>query len=103
MVGRGFFGVPCGCNQADSKKIINGSSFNGCPLANMYKYRVDEKLHIGYDETVYHWTAGDLPMILFWADGHITGTYILVAGECVYCATSRAFGTGCNLIIAGGW
>ncbi|GFF27699.1 hypothetical protein IFM61606_10006 [Aspergillus udagawae] len=101
--GQGVFGVQCGCNQADPKKTIQGSSLNGCPLASMYKYRADEKLHIGYDETVYHWTAGDLPMILFWADGHVTGTYIQVAGECVYCATSRAFGTGCNLIIAGGW
>lgn len=101
--GRGVFGVRCGCTQADLTKVMTGSKFNGFPVFNVYKLRAGEKMLIGYDNTFFHWTAGDLPMILFWAHAHVTGTYIQVAGECVYCATSRAFGVGCNLIIAGGW
>ncbi|EED22285.1 conserved hypothetical protein [Talaromyces stipitatus ATCC 10500] len=101
--GQGVFGVRCGCNKPEPGKIIQGSKLNGCPLMSVHKYRAGEKLFIGYDGTVFHWTAGDLPMILSWADSHVTGTYIQVAEECVYCATSRALGTGCNLIIAGGW
>lgn len=101
--GRGVYGVRCGCTKAESGKLMTGSKFNDFPLLNVYKLRAGEKLPIGYEETFFHWTAGDLPMILFWAHAHVTGTYIQVAGECVYCATSRAFGVGCNLIIAGGW
>ncbi|KAF3395650.1 hypothetical protein DPV78_009009 [Talaromyces pinophilus] len=101
--GRGVYGVRCGCTQADPAKLMTGSKFNDFPLYHVYKLRVGEKMQIEYDDTFFHWTAGDLPMILFWANGHITGTYIQVAGECLHCATSRAYGVGCNLIIAGGW
>lgn len=101
--GRGVFGVRCGCNQADPTKLLTGSRFNGYPLLSVYRLRDGEKLQVGYEESFFHWTAGDLPMILFWANSHVIGTYIQVAGECLYCATSRAFGVGCNLIIAGGW
>lgn len=93
----------CECTQADPAKLMTGSKFNDFPLYHVYKLREGEKMDIGYDNTFFHWTAGDLPMILFWANAHVTGTYIQVAGECVYCATSRAYGVGCNLIIAGGW
>ena len=101
--GQGIFGVRCGCEKPDAKKVIRGSSLNGCSLQNVYRCRGDQKLWFKYGTTTYIWTGGDLPMILFLADSHVTGTYIQVPGECVYCATSRALGTGCSLIIAGGW
>ncbi|KAH8691548.1 hypothetical protein BGW36DRAFT_465274 [Talaromyces proteolyticus] len=101
--GQGVFGVQCGCKTADKNKILPGAAFKGYKRENIFKFRAGPPLRIGYDVILYHWTAGDLPMILFWAESLIKGTYIQVAGECMYCATSRALGSGCNLIIAGGW
>jgi len=100
--GQSVFGVPCQC-QRDTKKVIQGSTMNGCSLANIYQYQVGDKLYTRYGKTTYHWSGGDLPMILFFSEFLLTGNYVQVAGECVYCATSRAIGMGCSFIIAGGW
>lgn len=101
--GQGVFGVQCGCKTADPSKLLAGTAFKGVKRENIFKYRAAEStVRVGFDSVLYHWTAGDLPMILFWAESLIKGTYIQVSGECMYCATSRALGSGCNMIIAGG-
>jgi hypothetical protein len=70
----------------------------------MFKYRAaNSPVRVEFDSILCHWTTGDLPRILVWAESLIKGTYIQVSGECMYCATSWALGSGCNMIIAGGW
>ncbi|KAL3488375.1 hypothetical protein BJX62DRAFT_253308 [Aspergillus germanicus] len=104
--GQGVFGVPCGCRIADPNKALPGAAFKGYKRENIFKYRADQvlsPLRVGYDAILYHWSTGDLPMILYWAETLVKGTYVQVSGECMYCATSRALGSGCNMIIAGGW
>ncbi|KAL3449139.1 hypothetical protein BJX65DRAFT_317012 [Aspergillus insuetus] len=104
--GQGVFGVPCGCTTADPNKALPGEVFKGYKRENIFKYRAEQvlsPLRVGYDAILYHWSTGDLPMILYWAETLVKGTYVQVSGECMYCATSRALGSGCNMIIAGGW
>ncbi|KAF7184745.1 hypothetical protein CNMCM7691_006168 [Aspergillus felis] len=102
--GQGVFGVQCGCRTADPSKLLSGAAFKRVKWENIFKYRAAESpVRVGFDSILYHWTTGDFPMILFWAESLIKGTYIQVSGECMYCATSRALGSGCNMIIAGGW
>jgi hypothetical protein len=102
--GQGVFGVPCRCQRPDPKKIIRDRRFNGCPLRDVFHYKYsNQNLFVGYETTQYHWVGGDLPMILFRADSIVMNTYIQMRGECLYCATSRALGTRCSLIISGGW
>lgn len=100
--GQGVFGVPCGCNAPDRSKLLDKSHLKK-KLVNMFRYRLGQGLPMGYEKVLCHWTAGDIPLILFWLDGFIMGTYIQVAGECMYCATTRAFGSGCTNIVAGAW
>jgi hypothetical protein len=102
--GQGVFGVRCGCTTPDPNKILTGTMFKGYKRENIFKFRADQPtLYLGYDTIVYHWSTGDLPMILISAEILLKGTYIQVTGECLYCATSRALGSGCNHIVAGGW
>jgi hypothetical protein len=105
--GQGVFGVPCGCKTADPNKVLPGSAFRGYKRENLFKYRAHEAqfnpLIIKHEGILYYWSTGDLPMILYSAEILVKGTYVQVSGECMYCATSRALGSGCNMIIAGGW
>ncbi|KAL3455032.1 hypothetical protein BJX64DRAFT_295452 [Aspergillus heterothallicus] len=102
--GQGVFGVRCRCTAPDPTKILPGAAFKGYKRENIFKWRADQPtVYVGYDAILYHWSTGDLPMILMSAEILLKGTYIQVSGECMYCATSRALGCGCNYIVAGGW
>jgi hypothetical protein len=100
--GQAVFGMLCGCEK-DTKKIIRGSKMNGCSLLNLYRFRFGDRLFYSHGKVVYLWSSGDLPLILHLAESFLTSIYVQVANECVYCATSRAIGMGCSIIVAGGW
>jgi hypothetical protein len=107
VTGQGVFGKPCGCTTAIAgRRLDAGDSvvLNGVTVEK-FKPVITNKLRgpdLQYHNLSLWWEADDVLMQIYDADFMMYSHYIQVPGECFYCAVNRAFGTGCNFMVAGG-
>ncbi|KAK4034531.1 hypothetical protein C8A01DRAFT_39012 [Parachaetomium inaequale] len=100
--GQGVFGRRCGCTTAVPAKRIDART-----RAVVSGVQVDNFAALAENRLLFHnlylvWRNSDVVKLVGWADAYVHSTYVQVFGECLHCAVTKALGTGCTFIIAGG-